>query len=210
MNNYNEEVIEILTPPAKKSYISLHRKSQNINSKISFINELNKNIIDGLPTINESDKVELLNSIYEVSEYFYCCMEYICQIIRDACRISISEELKDGFNSLLSDIDRFREGKKQSKVYSDIVIRNYISQAEEWYNIIHDIRTEETHYGSGEILVDENNTRWLIYKNTLRSGRGNTKEILISIDQLSKIHFSYSMFLNQLDIVIKYIVSLTK
>ncbi|WLF70981.1 hypothetical protein Q6375_08375 [Clostridium septicum] len=210
MKRYNEEIIELLDPPAKKCYISLCRKSNNIYNKITLINELNKKVIKGLPLIQENDKCEILNNIYEVSEYFYSCMEYVGQIIRSVCKISIKEELKDGFNSVLNDINKFKDGKKQSIAYSNIAIRNYISQSEEWYNIIHCIRTEETHYGTGEIQVNDKDSKWLIYKNTLRNGKGNIKEIHLSLNELSQIYFSYCMFVDQLDTMIKYIYNLNE
>ncbi len=208
MKMHNEEIVKLLAPHAKKCYISLCRKSNNINNKIILINKLNKKIIKDLPLVHENDKCEILNNIYEVSEYFYCCMEYVGQIIRSVCKISIKEELKDGFNSVLNDIDKFKNGKKQSTAYSNIVIRNYISQSKEWYDIIHCIRTEETHYGTGEIEVNNTDSKWLIYKNTLRNGKGNVKEINLSLNELSQIYFSYCMFIDQLDTIIKYIYNL--
>lgn len=142
MKIFNEDVFNQLTPSSQKSYISLCRKSENINNKLIIIEDIKKNIISGLPQINENDKVCLLNNIYEFCEYMYACMEYAGQIIRDTCRLNIrGEELKDGFNSVLEDVLKFKDGKKQSKIFSNIIIRNYILQSQEWYNIIHAIRT---------------------------------------------------------------------
>lgn len=206
MGRINEEdILKILTPSAQRCYKSLYTKSGNIESKMNLIEKFNLKIINELPRRNESNQKELLNCIYEFSEYIYSCMEYIAQIIRDICRCAMKEELKDGFNKLLSDLDNFNNGKKQSILYSNIVIRNYIAQPKEWYDIIHDIRTEETHYGSGTILVNEQNNRWLLYQNSLRNGKGNKKDIKISLENIIQIGHAYKIFLDGLDNVIEYI-----
>lgn len=211
MKELNPNILNQLTPRSQKSYISLCRKSENIKNKLILIEDIKNNILKDLPQINENDKVNLLNNIYEFCEYMYSCMEYTGQIIRDVCRLSIrGEELKDGFNSVLEDVIKFKDGKKQSKIYSNIVIRNYILQSQEWYNIIHAIRTEETHYGNGDIQINDSKANSLIYINILRNGKGNLKDLQIDIDRFSEIFTLFTMFLIQLDIMIDTILKMNK
>lgn len=204
MSNKNE-ILEILPISAQRRYNSLYIKSGNINSKIEAIRSLNDSIIDNLPIISNENSSCLLNYIYEVSEYIYSCTEYIGQIIRDICRVEFREELSDGFNKMLSGVEKYKNGVRKSEVYSDSVIRNYIDSGRVWYDIIHDIRTEETHYGSGIIEVDISNSKWLLYKNLCRNGKGNKKEINISLENIVNIYNQFDLYVKQLDDVIKYI-----
>lgn len=207
----NNNIFIQLSPQSQKSYISLCRKSENIKNKLIIIEDIKQNIIKGLPQINENDKVNLLNNIYEFCEYMYACMEYTGQIIRDVCRSNIrGEELKDGFNSILKDVIKFKNGNKQSKIFSNIVLKNYILQTQEWYDIIHSIRTEETHYGNGDIQISDTKADSIVYCNTLRNGKGNLKDLTIDIEYFSQISTLFNMFLIQLDTIIETVLKMNK
>lgn len=208
MSRFN--IIEGLSPDAQRSYKSLYIKLENISNKIECININNDEIINDLPIISEEVSNNLLNSIFEFSEYIYSCSEYIGQIIRIKCReIFKGEELSDGFNSILLNYQKYIVGNKKSKIYSHVVIGNYLKNANIWYDIIHCIRTEETHYGTGRITIDENNTKYLRYENVCRSGRGNKREINISIKKLNIIYLQFCDYVKQLDDIIIYLDSIS-
>lgn len=77
--------------------------------------------------------------------------------------------LANGFSKNFKYIYNNNVKKKEikSKIYKDKLLVKFYLRAERWYVILHDIRTQETHYFIGKIFVYEDN---VYYKNVNRNG----------------------------------------
>ena len=77
--------------------------------------------------------------------------------------------LANGFSKNFKHVynNNVKKEKIKSKIYTDKLLVKFYLQAERWYVILHDIRTQETHYFIGNIFINEDN---VYYKNVNRNG----------------------------------------
>lgn len=187
----------VLTPYADRSYRSIIRKSENVFRHLSIIEETRRNILSSLPTIEPGEADRLICSLQDFCENIYSCMDYLSQILRQEYKkIYRGSELPDGFNSILKGLikDMERPADKKKEIYKDGVLSGFILKSKIWYEVVHSIRTEETHYGMGEILAQEKS---LIYKNQNRSG--DSEDITFDVSNAQEIFFMFCDYINELD-----------
>lgn len=184
-------------------YRSLIKKSDNVKNHINIIVQITDDIMSNIDySISEKDR--LVCAIHDYCENIYTCMEYIMQILRTSYKeIYRQGELKDGFNSVLKDI--------QNNSNRPIYIRHprltqYILKAKRWYYVIHDIRTEETHNSMGEIQMNDDETK-LFYYNTLRRHSCEENYIKVGIDDFCYIYYEYCNYVNELDYILSSIIN---
>ncbi|WJE54669.1 hypothetical protein QRE66_10820 [Bacillus cereus] len=69
-------------------------------------------------------------------------------------------------------------------------MKNMISPVAVWYRGIHTIRTEETHYGMGEVFLD---IGVFLYRN--QSGNGNLPQIIFDFQNANDIYNSFVLYI---------------
>lgn len=140
--------------------------------KILFLlRSLTSNIYSGCEIINE-----MLISLYRYDDNF---------------RGSV---LANGFSTNFKRVYnyRVRNEEPKNKIYKEINIFKFYTEAERWYVILHDIRTQETHYFIGK-LYEKNGD--IYYKNENRNG-------------ISKVLYTNSN--QEIDITVKKILQLVE
>ncbi|KAJ48924.1 hypothetical protein CTM_25878 [Clostridium tetanomorphum DSM 665] len=117
-------------------------------------------------------------------------------------------ELPDGFNDILKDVDKYEENPDEKKrpMYKNKILRSYILKSRYWYQLVHDIRTEETHYGMGDLEIENDK---VMYHNLKRSNRNGgkgkekgekeEKEIRFHISEINGIYAEFCNYINELD-----------
>jgi len=191
---------DILSPYAYRSYKSIIRKNQNIKGHILIISEVYNKIISSPPTIEISDENTIICSLSDCFENIYSCMDYLSQVLRQVYKsIYKGLELPDGFNSILKEVikDDKRPQERKKDIYKDKILKNYILKSKSWYNIVHQIRTEETHYGMGKLKIEYGK---LIYENQNRNGE--TDKIKFHIFSVKDIYIQFCSYINELDKII--------
>jgi hypothetical protein len=188
---------ELLNPYAYRSYRSIIRKNDNIRGHLLIINEMLVKVMDSLPVIQQDDENRMICSLQDCCENIYACMDYLSQVLRQVCKQKYrGTELLDGFNSILKDVlkDEERSKDKKKAIYENRVLKNYILKAKYWYDIVHSIRTEETHYGMGHLKVEDDK---IIYCNLNRNGESETIEFEMSL--INEIYLQFCNYINELD-----------
>ncbi len=188
---------DMLNPYALRSYRSILRKSNNIEGHFLIVNEMIRKIDVSLPEIQKDDENKLICSLQDFCENIYACMDYLSQVLRELYRQRYrGSELPDGFNSILKDIEKNDERPKEKKksIYNDRVLKGFIKKAQPWYDIVHRIRTEETHYGMGNIKVEEGR---MIYYNLDRWNNGDN--IKFEITLINDVFVQFCNYINELD-----------
>lgn len=199
---------EILNPYAFRSYRGIIRKNENIKGHILVINDMYKKILESLPTIEPDDENRIICSLHDCCENIYSCMEYLSQVLKQVYKkIYKGVELPDGFNDILKDVVKYEKDPNEEKrpMYKNKILRSYILKAKHWYEIVHDIRTEETHYGMGELIIENDELIYYNLKRSKRNGNRESKEIKFHILKLNEIYAEFCNYINELD---KLILSL--
>ena len=143
-----------------------------------------------LENVNDRDgafEQGLLALLRNLASEFYSSCEIVNQMIRTLYREKYRGcEICNGFSSNFKLVYNYnvKKEKPKNKVYEDKLLLKFYSQAENWYVVLHDIRTQETHYYTGKVYFKEGK---VYYKNDNRNGISKTlymnpdKEIDISI-----------------------------
>lgn len=175
-----------LTPHSYRSYESIIRKSSNIEKHLTVINETLNNLQNNIPLISRIESDLLIAALSDFCENIYSCMDYLSQVIRHEFRkVKRGVELADGFNKMLSEVEK---GKKE--IYRDEVVKNMILPASSWYRGVHTIRTEETHYGMGEVFFDRG-----IFKYRNQNRNGNPSQIIFEFQNANDIYESFVVYI---------------
>lgn len=188
---------DILTPYALRSYKSIVRKSINIEGHLLIVNEMLKRINLSLPRIEKDDENKLICSLQDFCENIYACMDYLSQVLRHLYKNKYrGSELPDGFHSVLrgAEDDDKRPKEKKKPIYGDRVLKAFIIKAQPWYDIVHKIRTEETHYGMGNLKFQDDR---IIYYNLDRWNKDKYIEFQVAFINDVFIHFCN--YINELD-----------
>jgi len=193
---------EILNPYAYRSYRSIIRKAENIKGHLIVVNDLYHKINNSLPIIEPDDENRIICSLQDCCENIYSCMDYVSQVLRQACKEKYKGvELPDGFNDILRDVEKYEKTPNEEKrpMYRNKILRSYILKAKHWYEVVHDIRTEETHYGMGELIIADG----IVYYYNLRRSRRNisdkSNEIIFDILLINGIVSEFFNYINELD-----------
>lgn len=192
---------EILDPYAYRSYRGIIRKADNINGYLIVISDLYNRINDSLPTIEQDDENRIICNLQDCCENIYSCMNYVSEVLRQVCKKKYrGVELPDGFNDILKDVEKYNitPNDKSRPMYKNGIFRSFVLKAKYWYEIVHDLRTEETHYGMGDLIIKEGR---VLYHNLKRSKRNldDTNEIIFDIPQINEIVSEFCNYINELD-----------
>lgn len=131
----------------EKQLLNIRKDDEVLKYKLlMLIRNLTSNVYSGCEIINE-----LLRSLYRYDDRYRGC------------------ELANGFSSNFKPIYKSNvyKAKNKNKIYTDKLLVKFYMQSEKWYVILHDIRTQETHYSIGNIVVSEKD---VYYKNVNRNG----------------------------------------
>lgn len=193
---------EMLNPQAYRSYRSIIRKIDNIKGHLIVINDLYFKISDFLPTIEPDDENSIICSLQDCCENIYSCMDYLSQVLRQVCKEKYKGiELPDGFNSILKDLEKYDREPNDARrpMYKNRIIRTYVLKAKKWYEVIHEIRTEETHYGMGELLIEDGKIYYYNLRRSRRKINGEAKDICFDIPKINEIVNEFFNYINELD-----------
>lgn len=173
--------------------MSLIRKSANIERHLVIINETLINLHNNIPLVSQSDNDLLVSALSDFCENIYSCMDYLSQVIRhEFKKIYRGIELLDGFNSILSEVR-----KEKKEIYKDAVMKNLILPSAFWYEGIHMIRTEETHYGMGQVFFDEG-----VFKYQNQNRRGEPSTIVFEFQNANSIFDSFISYIKHVESIL--------
>ena len=131
----------------KKLLVKINCTDEELECKmLIFLRNLTNDVYSACEIINE-----MFISLYRNDERYRGCV------------------LANGFSKNFKQVynNNVKKEKIKSKIYTDKLLVKFYLQAERWYVILHDIRTQETHYFIGKIFVKEDN---VYYKNVNRNG----------------------------------------
>lgn len=159
--------------PEKIEFIAQYVRS--LKMVFQNLKETKDEIEKMLANINSEDDVlehKLLMLIRSLTNNVYSGCEIINEMLRTLYRYDDRYRgggLANGFSSNFKAIYRSYVNKEEIKnnVYTDRLLVKFYLQTEKWYVILHDIRTQETHYSVGYIVISEKN---VYYKNANRNG----------------------------------------
>lgn len=197
---------DILNPPAYRSYRSIIRKIDNIKGHLIVTNELYNIINDSLPIIEQDDANRIICSLQDCCENIYSCMDYLSQVLRQVCKEKYKGvELPDGFNNILKDVEKYYKNPNDQKrpMYKSRILRSYVLKARYWYEVVHDIRTEETHYGMGELHIEGGKVYYHNLRRSRRNISGEPNDIFFDILEINGIVNEFFNYINELDKLIK-------
>ncbi|MED4732071.1 hypothetical protein P9597_28875 [Aneurinibacillus migulanus] len=196
MMQINTVLASYLNPYAYRSYTGLIRKSANIERHLVIINETLTNLQNNIPSVSQIDNDLLVSALSDFCENIYSCMDYLSQVIRQEFKkFQRGVELSDGFNSMLSEVR-----KQKKEIYQDEVVKKLISPAAFWYEGIHLIRTEETHYGMGQVIFDEGLFK---YQNYNRKGEPST--IIFEFQNANTIYGFFVSYVKHVENILMYL-----
>lgn len=186
----NTKLSNYLNSNAYRSYTSLIRKSSNIERHLIMINETLINLHNNIPLVSPTDSDLLVSALSDFCENIYSSMDYLSQVIRQEFKkIRRGVELSDGFNSMLSEVK-----KEKKEIYKDEVVKNLILPAAFWYEGIHMIRTEETHYGMGQVVFDEG-----IFKYQNQNRRGEPPTLTFEFQNATNIFEAFTLYIKHVE-----------
>ncbi len=136
-------------------------------------------IIMKTPDNHEKDMLEVMRRI--VNEIYSGCEiinELLIAIYRNDDRYR-GNALKNGFNKNFKVVyDAKVNASIAPPIFQDNFIWDFFLNAEQWYVVLHDIRTQETHYEVGKIINDGT-----ILKYVNKNRNGTSKSIYTNPDE---------------------------
>ena len=161
---------QLPNPKIRRCYQDLIRKAKSITYKLDIINAMHTDLINKLPSISESDDIILAGEIADIFEKIYSCMEYVAMIFKELYRDR--GEIQAKFHSLLQ---KTIKNKDTSSIYADKRIFDFVDRSLEWYAIVHDIRSEETHFSNGKIMTQDSK---IFYRIDRQTGRETVYDLI--------------------------------
>lgn len=162
--------------------------------------EIEKQLLD-IRKDDEMSKHKLLMLIRNLTSNVYSGCEIINELLRTLYRYDDRYrgcEMANGFSSNFKPIYKSNvyKAKNKNNIYTDKLLVKFYMQSEKWYVTLHDIRTQETHYSIGNIVVSGKN---IYYKNVNRNGI--SKELYTNPDR--EINILITDILNLVDCFIE-------
>ncbi len=200
---------QLLNPKIRSCYHDIIRKSKCISNKIDIIETMNNELKDKLPCISEADDIILAGEISDCFEKMYSCMEYVAIIFREMYRER--GQLQSKFHSL---VQKTIKNQDRSSLYADKNLFHFVVRALEWYAIVHDIRSEETHFSSGKIVFEGSK---MIYRINRQTGRESVYDLIrinkklpsereveykVDVMDVTRIYISFINSIQQLERII--------
>ena len=202
--------IEQLTYPRIKSFYSdIIRKNSCIAYRIDTLNIIHKDLLGRLPEISENDNTILAGEISDCFEKIYSCMEYAASILKEMLRER--GNLESSYHKILK---KTIKNTDPASIYGDKKVKNFIMNTLDWYAIVHDIRSEETHFSMGKIYVVNSA---FIYKIQRRTGRETVYDLVrvikklpertdseysLNVEDVNKIYLGFLDSIRHLEIMI--------
>jgi hypothetical protein len=160
-------------PKEYKSPRSMNTNVYSLSSIFNFVDNCVSQIKEIISKyeVTTSRNMEILFLIRNITcEIYSACEitnEFFKTIYRDDVRYR-GTSLLNGYNSNFKKIYKSHIQKSELKgVHNDKFLDDFYFQSVDWYVVLHDIRTQETHYELGEIVVVNSK---LYYKNNNRNG----------------------------------------
>lgn len=97
-------------------------------------------------------------------------MEYVAVIFKELYRDR--GELQAKYHSLLQ---KTIKNKDSSSIYADKKIFDFVDRSLEWYAIVHDIRSEETHFSNGRVITQDSK---ILYRIDRQTGRETVYDLI--------------------------------
>jgi hypothetical protein len=197
---------QLPNPKIRTCYNDIIRKSKSIGYKLDTIKYLHGNLADNISQISEEDAIILVGEIADCLERIYSCMEYVSFVLKEV--LKEKGTLTSSYHDL---IKKVLKNKNPASVYADKIVVNFIEGTTDWYAIVHDIRSEETHYSMGEIEVEDNKIVYKIQKQTnketvydLIRKRDHADEIpgreyRLKVEDLTKIYLGFIDSIKELE-----------
>ena len=202
--------IEQLTYLRIKSFYSdIIRKNSCVAYRIDTLNIIHKDLLGRLPEISENDNTILAGEISDCFEKIYSCMEYAASILKEMLRERGT--LESSYHGILK---KTIKNTDPASIYGDKKIKKFIMNTLDWYAIVHDIRSEETHFSMGKIYVINSA---FIYKIQRRTGRETVYDLVrvikklpertdseysLNVEDVNKIYLGFLDFIRHLEIMI--------
>lgn len=159
--------------------------TQHVRSLNFIFDNVEHQKYDLMKCVQNNDEHGILKNIRIITSEIYSGCDIINDMLIVFCRQRFrGTQLKNGFNSNFKMIyNKFaKHDKNMPAIYSDPFICSFYLSAKSWFVDIHDIRTQETHYGVGWIQKDEKD---LLYVNHNRNG--TSKQIYTNPSELIKL-----------------------
>ncbi|WP_024832173.1 hypothetical protein [Ruminiclostridium josui] len=200
---------QLLNPKIRTCYNDIIRKTRYIAYKVDIINDIRKDLLAKMPDISETDKIILCGEISDCFEKMYSCMEYASIILKEVLRDR--GNLKSKFHEILK---KTLENSDPLSIYADTRIVSFIRRALDWYSVVHDIRSEETHFSMARIEVVDSKIFYKIRRQTSRETvsdlihrikkhleRQDT-EYILEIGDVIKLYIGFVDSIRQLETII--------
>lgn len=162
-----------------ESFFNRHLRSLQLVYQIVEEQRLQLETIMKTPGNHEKDMLEVIRRI--VNEIYSGCEiinELLIAIFRNDDRYR-GNALKNGFNKNFKVVyDAKVNASIAPPIFQDNFIWDFFLNAEQWYVVLHDIRTQETHYEVGKIINDGT-----ILKYVNKNRNGTSKSIYTNPDE---------------------------
>lgn len=152
VTNRNIGFLEEASFACKSTYYSVIKKIELIRDNVVEIEEL----LDELNNRREETIIKNLEiKFFMFCEGMYSCMEYCSYILR--CYQNIVDKYRGnttptGFNDVLKGY----KNNNSKPIYKSVKFTELLSEAMQWYPLIHDIRSKEIHCNMGQVEIIDN------------------------------------------------------
>ncbi len=167
---------QLLYPSIRSYYSDIIRKNLCIAYRADTLNTIHKDLLGRLPKISENDNTILAGEISDCFEKIYSCMEYAASILKEILRERGT--LESSYHKILK---KTIKNTDTASIYCDKKVKNFVMSTLDWYAIVHDIRSEETHFSMGKIYVVNS---VFIYKIQRKTGRETVYDLIRVIKKL--------------------------
>ena len=200
---------QLIYPQIRSYYSDIIRKNLCIAYRVDTLNTIHKDLLSRLPEVSKNDNTILAGEISDCFEKIYSCMEYVASILKEMLRER--GNIESSYHKILK---KTIKNTDPSSIYGDKKIENFIMSTLDWYAIVHDIRSEETHFSMGKIYVEES---VFIYKIQRRTGRETVYDLIrvmkklpertdaeysLNVDDIKKIYLGFLNSIRHLEIMI--------
>jgi len=148
--NNSTSFLEEASLACKHTYKSVNKKIELIRDNVAKIKQL-------LDELNNNRKEENIIKELEINFFMFCegiysCMEYCSYILR--CYQNSVDKYRGnttptGFNDVLKGY----RNNNSKPIYKSIRFTELLSEAMQWYPLVHDIRSKEIHYSMGQVEI---------------------------------------------------------
>lgn len=173
-------------PQIRPYYDDIVRKISCIAYRVDTISTMHTDLLNRLPETSGNDNIILSGEISDFFEKIYSCMEYAASIIKEVLKERGS--IESAYHKILK---RTIKNTDPSSIYADKRVVNFVMSTLDWYAIVHDIRSEETHFSMGKIRIVDS---VFFYKIKRQTGRETVYDLVRIVKKLpERIDTEYSL-----------------